>query len=68
VSDHEAKVLELGFARRRAAALIERVPDLAGHIHRTVKARLADTEQARKGDLAAGEIAQAAHTDKSAEE
>ena len=49
-------------------ALIERVPDLAAHIHRTAKARLADTEQARKGDLAAGEIAQAAHTDKSADE
>jgi voltage-gated potassium channel len=49
-------------------ALIERVPDLAAHIHRTAKARLADTEQARKGDLAAGEIAQAAHTDKSTDE
>jgi voltage-gated potassium channel len=49
-------------------ALIERVPDLAAHIHRTAKARLADTEQARKGDLAAGEIAQAAHTDKPADE
>jgi voltage-gated potassium channel len=49
-------------------ALIERVPDLAAHIHRTAKARLADTEQARKGDLAAGEIAQAAHTDEPADE
>jgi voltage-gated potassium channel len=49
-------------------ALIERVPALAAHIHRTAKARLADTEQARKGDLAAGEIAQAAHTDKPADE
>jgi voltage-gated potassium channel len=44
------------------------VPDLAAHIHRTAKARLADTEQARKGDLAAGEIAQAAHADKPADE
>jgi voltage-gated potassium channel len=49
-------------------ALIERVPDLAAHIHRTAKARLADTEQARKGDLAAGEIAQAAHTDEPVDE
>jgi voltage-gated potassium channel len=49
-------------------ALIERVPALAAHIYRTAKARLADTEQARKGDLAAGEIAQAAHTDKPADE
>ena len=36
-------------------ALIERVPDLAAHVHRTAKARLADTAQAQKGDLAAGE-------------
>ena len=49
-------------------ALIERVPDLAAHVHRTAKARLADTAQAHKGDLAAGEIAQAAHTDKPADE
>ena len=44
-------------------ALIERVPDLAAHDHRTAKARLADTAQAQKGDLAAGEIAQAEKTD-----
>ena len=44
-------------------ALIERVPALAAHVHRTAKARLADTAQAQKGDLAAGEIAQAEQTD-----
>jgi len=49
-------------------ALIERMPDLGAHVHRTAKARLANTEQARKGDLAAGEIAQAAHTDKPTDE
>jgi voltage-gated potassium channel len=43
-------------------ALIERVPDLAAHVHRTAKARLADTAQAHKGDLAAAEIAQAEKT------
>jgi voltage-gated potassium channel len=42
-------------------ALIERVPALAAHVHKTAKERLADTAQAHKGDLAAGEIAQAAH-------
>jgi voltage-gated potassium channel len=49
-------------------ALIERMPDLAAHVHKTAKERLADTAQAHKGDLAAGEIAQAAHEDTSAEE
>jgi voltage-gated potassium channel len=49
-------------------ALTERLPELAGHVHRTAKARLADTAQAHKGDLAAGEIAQAAHADKPADE
>jgi voltage-gated potassium channel len=44
-------------------ALIERVPALAAHVHRTAKARLADTAQAQKGDLAAAEIAQAEQTD-----
>ncbi len=44
-------------------ALIERMPDLAAHVHRTAKARLADTAQAQKGDLAAGEIAQAENAD-----
>jgi voltage-gated potassium channel len=49
-------------------ALIERMPDLAAHVHKTAKERLADTAQAHKGDLAAGEIAQAAHEDTPAEE
>jgi voltage-gated potassium channel len=50
-------------------ALIERVPALAAHVHRTAKERLADTAQLNKGDLAAGEIAQAAaHDDQPAEE
>jgi voltage-gated potassium channel len=49
-------------------ALIERVPALAAHVHKTAKERLADTAQAHKGDLAAGEIAQAAHDDKPADE
>jgi voltage-gated potassium channel len=50
-------------------ALIERVPALAAHVHRTAKERLADTAQLHKGDLAAGEIAQAAaHDDQPAEE
>jgi voltage-gated potassium channel len=48
-------------------ALIERMPDPGAHVHRTAKARLANTEQARKGDLAAGD-AQAAHADKPADE
>jgi voltage-gated potassium channel len=42
-------------------ALIERMPDLAAHVQRTAEARLAATE-AQKGDLAAGEIAQAGQT------
>ncbi len=49
-------------------ALIERVPDLAAHVHKTAKQRLADTAQAHKGDLAAGEIAQAAQEDTPADE
>jgi voltage-gated potassium channel len=49
-------------------ALIARMPDLAAHVHKTAKERLADTAQAHKGDLAAGEIAQAAHEDTPAEE
>jgi voltage-gated potassium channel len=44
-------------------ALIERMPALAAHVHKTAKARLADTAEAAKGDLAAAEIAQAAHDD-----
>ena len=39
-------------------ALIERVPTLAAHVQKTAEARLADL-----GDLAAAEIAQAAHDD-----
>jgi voltage-gated potassium channel len=41
-------------------ALIERMPALAAHVHKTAKARLADT------DLAAAEITQAAHDDQPA--
>jgi voltage-gated potassium channel len=44
-------------------ALIARMPALAAHIHKTAKARLADTAEAQKGDLGAGEIAQAVPTD-----
>ena len=49
-------------------ALIERVPDLAAHVERTAKARLADTAQAQKGDIAAEEIAQATQDDQPADE
>ena len=48
-------------------ALIERMPALAAHVQRTAKARLADTAQAAKGDLAAAEIAQAAPDDQPAD-
>jgi len=44
-------------------ALIERMPTLSAHVHRTAKARLADTGGAVKGDLAPAEIAQAAAHD-----
>jgi voltage-gated potassium channel len=44
-------------------ALIARVPALAAHVQKTAKARLADTAEAQKGDLAADEIAQAVHDD-----
>jgi voltage-gated potassium channel len=44
-------------------ALIERVPALAAHVQKTAKARLADTAEAQKGDLAAAEIAQATQDD-----
>ena len=40
-------------------ALIERVPALAAHVQETAAARLADTAEAERGDLDAGEIAQA---------
>jgi voltage-gated potassium channel len=44
-------------------ALLERMPALAAHVHKTAKARLADSVEAQKGDLAIAEIAQAAHDD-----
>jgi voltage-gated potassium channel len=44
-------------------ALIDRMPALAAHVHTTAKARIADTAEAAKGDLAAAEIAQASHDD-----
>ena len=44
-------------------ALIERMPTLAAHVHKTAKARLADSNEAMKGDLAVAEIAQAEHDD-----
>jgi voltage-gated potassium channel len=44
-------------------ALIERVPDLAAHVQKTAQARLAETEEAQKGDVAADEIARAALPD-----
>jgi voltage-gated potassium channel len=44
-------------------ALIERVPALAAHVQKTAEARLADTAEAQKGDLAAAEIAQAKQDD-----
>ncbi|MDB5654440.1 MAG: cyclic nucleotide-binding protein, partial [Tardiphaga sp.] len=39
--------------------LIARLPELAAHIEMTAKARLADTPDAQRGDIAADEIAQA---------
>ena len=38
-------------------ALIERMPALAAHVKETAEARLADTAEISKGDIAAGEIA-----------
>jgi len=40
-------------------ALIDRLPDLAAHVKDTAEARLADTAELLKGDLAPAEIAQA---------
>lgn len=40
-------------------SLIDRLPALAAHLMETAEARLADTAQALKGDIAAGEIEQA---------
>jgi voltage-gated potassium channel len=48
-------------------ALIERMPTLATHVHKTAKARLADTAEAHRGDLAPAELAQAAHDDQPAD-
>jgi voltage-gated potassium channel len=48
-------------------ALIERMPTLAAHVHKTAKERLADTAQAHRGDLAAAELAQAVHDDQPAD-
>jgi hypothetical protein len=62
--DGDAKNQTAG-ARCAGFSRADRAP---AHVHRTAKARLAHTAQARKGDLAAGEIAQAAHTDKPADE
>ena len=44
-------------------SLIDRMPALAAHVTKTAEARLADTAQAAKGDLAPAEIAQASHDD-----
>ena len=49
-------------------ALIERMPALAEHVRKTAKARLADTAAVQRGDIAAGEIAQAAEDDQPADE
>ena len=44
-------------------ALIERMPALSAHVHKTAEARLADTGDAGRGDLAPAELAQAAAHD-----
>ena len=44
-------------------ALIARAPKLAAHVQEVVKARLADTAVAQKGDIAADELTQATQTD-----
>ena len=44
-------------------ALIERMPALSAHVHKTAEARLADTGDAGRGDLAPAELAQAAARD-----
>jgi voltage-gated potassium channel len=49
-------------------ALIERMPALAAHVQKTAKARLADTAAVQRGDIAAGEIAQASQHDQPADE
>jgi voltage-gated potassium channel len=49
-------------------ALIERMPALAAHVQKIAEARLADSAEAHKGDLAAAELAQATHDDTPADE
>lgn len=44
-------------------ALIARAPKLAAHVQEVVKARLAETAEAQKGDIVADELAQAEQTD-----
>jgi len=44
-------------------ALIERMPALSAHVHKTAEARLAEAGDAGKGDLAPAELAQAAAHD-----
>ena len=48
-------------------ALIERLPALAAHLKETAEARLADSVEAPKGDIAAGEIALAESADEQGE-
>ena len=48
---------------RAFSALIERMPALSAHVHKTAEARLADAGDTGKGDLAAAELAQAAAHD-----
>jgi len=40
-------------------ALIERLPVLSAHVKETAEARLADSAEALKGDITAGELTQA---------
>lgn len=48
-------------------ALIARAPKLAAHVQEVVKARLADTAQAQKGDIGADEIALATQPNNSSD-
>ena len=48
-------------------ALIARAPKLAAHVQEVVKARLADTAEALKGDIAADELTQAARDEQSSD-
>ncbi|MGB8398073.1 cyclic nucleotide-gated ion channel [Bradyrhizobium sp.] len=49
-------------------ALIERMPALAAHVKQTAEARLADSAEPPKGDIAAGEIALATQEGQPAQE